>query len=127
MKYFSQRRSLLEAAKKMSAAGFSHGTSGNVSVRVEDGILVTPTGMTYDETSPEDLVEVRWDGSVPTGQRVPSSEWRIHRDLYQARDDAAAIFHAHPMYCTTLSCHLDHLAQVSKIGASGHDPLGAQR
>ena len=104
MKYYSQRRALLDAARKMNTDGLNHGTSGNVSLRVEDGILITPTGMAYDELSPEDLVEVRWEGEVPAGQRVPSSEWRMHRDLYQGREDAAAIFHTHPMFCTTLSC-----------------------
>jgi L-fuculose-phosphate aldolase len=104
VKYYSQRRSLLEAAKKMNAEGLNHGTSGNVSVRVEDGLVITPTGMPYDELSPEDLVEVRWDGGGPAGQRAPSSEWRMHRDLYQGREDAEAIFHTHPMFCTTLAC-----------------------
>jgi L-fuculose-phosphate aldolase len=104
MKYYSQRRTLLEAAQKMNADGLNHGTSGNVSVRVEDGMLITPTGMAYDQLSADDLVEVRWDGSVPNGQRVPSSEWQMHRDLYQQREDAAAIFHTHPMFCTTLAC-----------------------
>jgi len=71
---------------------------------VEDGLLITPTGMAYEDLSPEDLVEMRWDGSVPIGQRVPSSEWQMHRDLYQSREDAQAIFHTHPMFCTTLAC-----------------------
>ena len=104
MKYYSERRVLLEAARKMNTDGLNHGTSGNVSVRVEDGLVITPTGLAYDELSPEDLVEVRWDGGVPLGQRRPSSEWQMHRDLYQGREDAEAIFHTHPMFCSTLSC-----------------------
>lgn len=104
MKYYSQRRELLEAAKQMGADGLSHGTSGNVSVRVEDGILITPTGVPYPALTPDDLVEVRSSGAVPTGQRLPSSEWRMHADLYRTRDDAAAIFHTHSRFCTTLSC-----------------------
>ena len=104
MKYYSQRGALLEAARRMSAEGLTHGTSGNVSVRVEDGLLITPTGMAYSQLSQEDLVEVRWDGTVPAGQRAASSEWQMHRDLYQHREDASAIFHTHSMFCTTLSC-----------------------
>lgn len=104
MKYYSQRRTLREAAVAMHAEGLTRGTSGNVSVRVEDGVLITPTGIPYPELSPDDLVEVRWDGTVPHGQRLPSSEWRLHRDVYQSREDAGAIFHTHSMFCTTLSC-----------------------
>ena len=104
MKYYSQRRLLLEAALKMNTDGLNHGTSGNVSLRVEDGLVITPTGMAYDEMAPDDLVEVRWNGDVPACQRLPSSEWRMHRDLYQERADAQAIFHTHAMFCTTLSC-----------------------
>jgi L-fuculose-phosphate aldolase len=104
VKYYGQRRELLEAAKRMYAEGLTPGTSGNASLRVEDGLLITPTGVPYPELSPEDLVEVRWTGEVPNAQRLPSSEWRMHRDLYQSREDARAIFHLHSMFCTTLSC-----------------------
>ncbi len=103
MKYSGQRRALLEAARRMHAEGLTKGTSGNVSVRVDNGALITPTGIPYPALATKDLVEVRWDGSVPEGQRAPSSEWRMHRDLYQTRSDAHAILHTHSMFCTTVS------------------------
>jgi L-fuculose-phosphate aldolase len=104
VKHSTQRRRLLDAAKRMGAEGLSPGTSGNVSVRVNDRFLITPTGMAYAALTAEDLVEVTWDGAVPRGQRQPSSEWRMHRDIYQRRAEAHAIFHTHSMFCTTLSC-----------------------
>lgn len=103
MRFFRERRELLETAKAMSAQGLSRGTSGNVSVRVDSGFVITPTGMSYAELSTEDLVELHFDGHAPFGQRLPSSEWRLHADLYRLRAEANAIVHAHAMFCTTLS------------------------
>ena len=104
MRFFRERRELLEVARRMSSAGLSHGTSGNLSVRVERGLLITPTGMPYDEMSTEDMVEVMFDGHTPHAQRIPSSEWRLHRDIYQRRADGNAIVHTHSRFCTTLAC-----------------------
>jgi len=104
MRFFRERRELLEVARRMSSAGLSHGTSGNLSVRVERGLLITPTGTPYDEMSTEDMVELMFDGHMPHGQRLPSSEWRLHRDIYQRRADANAIIHTHSRFCTTLAC-----------------------
>ncbi|KFA93032.1 hypothetical protein Q664_12200 [Archangium violaceum Cb vi76] len=65
------------------------GTSGNLSQRVEDGFLLTPTGMDYDALVPEDLVLMRFDGSHE-GRRAPSSEWRFHRDLLARRPESGS-------------------------------------
>jgi len=87
----------------MNAAGINQGTSGNVSARAADVFLVTPTAVPYDEMTGDDVVAVAWDGST-RANRAPSSEWRLHRDVYLARPDAGAIVHAHPMFSTTLAC-----------------------
>jgi L-fuculose-phosphate aldolase len=97
------RQSLIDHARRMNAAGINQGTSGNVSVRTPDGFLITPSALAYDSMKPEDVVAMRWDGA-PRGGRSPSTEWRIHRDVYRARADAGAIVHAHAMFATTLSC-----------------------
>jgi L-fuculose-phosphate aldolase len=99
-----QRGAVLEAAQSLGPCGLSRGMSGNVSVRVEDGLLITPSGMPYAQLSPADMVELGMDGSAAAGQRQPSSEWRIHRDIYLRREDVGAVVHAHPMFSTTLSC-----------------------
>jgi len=104
VRFFSQRRELLEIAQKLNPLGLNQGTSGNVSMRVEGGLLITPTGTSYEDMRPDDLVEMRLDGSVPAHQLLPSSEWRIHRDLYTTRIDVGAVVHAHSMFATTLSC-----------------------
>jgi L-fuculose-phosphate aldolase len=97
------RAELIATARKMAASGLNKGTAGNLSVRERDGFLITPTGMDYDTLTPSDLVFMRLDGNQD-GTRVPSSEWRFHRDLYVARPEAGAVLHAHSSFATSLAC-----------------------
>lgn len=97
------RRAMIETARRMNASGLNQGTSGNLGHRVEGGFLVTPSGMAYDALEPEDIVFMRFDGT-PEGRRLPSSEWRFHRDILVARPDIDVVLHAHSMFCTTLAC-----------------------
>jgi L-fuculose-phosphate aldolase len=101
--HLALREAMIATARRMNASGLNQGTSGNLSVRVEEGFLVTPTGMDYDALVPEDLVLMRMDGSHE-GRRAPSSEWRIHRDILMLRPEVGAVLHAHSMFCTTLAC-----------------------
>jgi L-fuculose-phosphate aldolase len=98
------RAEIISVSQRMSSSGLSPGRSGNVSVRVDGGMLITPTGMHYGEMRPSDIVEVRMDGRVAPGQRVASSEWRVHLAVYKARDDVGAIVHMHSLNATALSC-----------------------
>jgi L-fuculose-phosphate aldolase len=98
------RGELVGTARRMSELGLTPGMSGNVSVRTPGGFLVTPSGMPYADLAPADAVEVRMDGSIRPGQRTPSSEWQLHRDVLAARPDAGAIVHTHSLFCTTVAC-----------------------
>ena len=72
-----------------------------------EGFLITPTGLPYDQTLPADLAFMplnATDESDFAGPRLPSSEWRFHRDIYAARPDAGAIVHTHSIHATTLAC-----------------------
>jgi L-fuculose-phosphate aldolase len=97
------RSELVATAKRMSALGLTPGMSGNVSVRSERGLLVTPSGMPYDELHADDTVQLAADGTVRPGQRAPTTEWRLHRDILAARSDVNAIVHTHSLFCTCLS------------------------
>jgi len=97
------RNELVATAKRMSALGLTPGMSGNISVRSERGLYVTPSGMAYDELQPDDMVQLADDGVARPGQRAPTSEWRLHRDILAARSDVGAIVHTHSLYCTALS------------------------
>jgi L-fuculose-phosphate aldolase len=97
------RDELTATARRMSALGLTPGMSGNVSVRSPHGLIITPSGMPYDDLRPDDGVELKMDGSVRPGQRTPSTEWRLHRDILAARADVEAIVHTHSLFCTTIS------------------------
>ncbi|MBT0962105.1 class II aldolase/adducin family protein [Denitromonas iodatirespirans] len=94
---------LLDVARGMTAARLSVGTAGNVSVRNEAGFLVTPSGMAPERCEAADMTQVAADGT-PRGRRAPSSEWRLHRDIYAARPEIYAILHAHAPFATALAC-----------------------
>ncbi|HQR04355.1 MAG: class II aldolase/adducin family protein [Proteobacteria bacterium] len=94
---------LLAAARRMNALGISRGRSGNVSVRIDRGFLITPTGMDYPACTPADMVAMDMAGAA-TGLRAPSSEWRFHRDIYATRESAGAVVHAHAPFATALAC-----------------------
>ena len=95
---------LIVAAQALDAAGFMPSKSGNLSLRTRHGFVITPSGLPYARLTPEDLVELAVDGSTLAGQRRPSSEWRLHADIYAARPDAQAIVHTHSPRATALSC-----------------------
>lgn len=97
------RLAIVQTARRMNALGINRGKSGNVSARVEGGFLVTPSALPYDETEAQDIVAIDEQGAA-RGRRKPSSEWRFHRDIFAARNDAAAIVHTHSPFATTLAC-----------------------
>jgi len=101
------REAVIDTALAINAAGINRGKSGNVSARWRDdafdGFLVTPTGVPYDRTTPEQIVAMTLAGEA-RGNVLPSSEWRFHRDIYAARGDAQAIVHTHAPFTTTLAC-----------------------
>jgi L-fuculose-phosphate aldolase len=97
-----QRQSIIDACRRMNALGINQGTSGNISLRHQGGMLITPTSVAYEEMRPEQIVLMKFDGSFAAGPK-PSSEWRFHLDILRSRDDVNAVVHAHPPYATILS------------------------
>ncbi|MBX2853635.1 MAG: class II aldolase/adducin family protein [Rhodobacteraceae bacterium] len=109
------RSELVERCREMNASGINQGTSGNISARFEDRMLISPSATPYDAMQPEMVASIpledasgAWEGPLK-----PSTEWRFHHKLLRDRTDAGAVVHAHPTYCTTLaiarkeipSCH----------------------
>jgi L-fuculose-phosphate aldolase len=103
MKHQALRREIVAACLAMNARGINQGTSGNISARVEEGLLITPSGIPYDEMKPGDIVPMRLDGSHE-GKLSPSSEWRFHTSIMRARPEVGAVVHTHSMFATTLGC-----------------------
>ena len=109
------RNEIIRTSLRMNELGINQGKAGNVSARTapspavagegwDGGFLITPTGIPYEETRPEQIVAMNMDGAHE-GNVLPSSEWRFHRDIYASGVDYAnAIVHTHAPYATTLAC-----------------------
>ena len=95
------RDEIVLVCRRLYERGLVAGPDGNVSVRQEDGsILVTPSGLSKVDVTPDDLVVVTLDGRVREGRHAPSSELRMHLRIYQRRPDVDAVVHAHPPAAT---------------------------
>jgi L-fuculose-phosphate aldolase len=97
-----KRQSIIDACRQMNTLGINQGTSGNISLRHGEGMLITPTSVPYDTMQPDQIVFMKLDGAPAAGQR-PSSEWRFHRDTLNARPEVNAVVHAHPPFSTVLA------------------------
>ncbi len=119
------RSAIIAACLEMNASGLNQGTSGNISVRCKDRMLITPSAVPYAEMEPAMIASLALDdpSGAYDGPLKPSSEWRFHHRLLRERNDANAVVHAHPTYGTTLAiagkgipaCHY----MVAAFG--GHD------
>lgn len=97
------RQQMLEVSRELVRLGLNRGTSGNVGARCGEHFLVTPSGMPTDEMSADDMVKMDFAGNV-IGAGKPSSEWRFHSDILQARPEVNAVVHVHSMFATTMAC-----------------------
>ena len=86
----------------MNRLGLTRGASGNVSVRSGDGFLVSPTGVAYDDLTPDLIVHMTMEGTFE-GNVLPSSEWRFHRDILVARPEFNAVVHNHSPHATSVA------------------------
>ena len=102
------REELVAYYKRVEAIGLNEMSSGNLSVRFGDGMLISPNGATAESISVETVVETAFDGRW-RGHRRPSSEWRMHAAIYLLHDAAQAIVHTHSDYCVALASHLKPL------------------
>ncbi len=118
-----KRQDIIDHCLKMNANGLNQGTSGNVSVRHEDGLLISPSGIPYDDLTTADIVYVDHEGTAHS-ELNPSSEWRFHLAIMGQREDVHAVVHCHPTYSTALAmCHLEIPASHYMIAAAGGDSI----
>ena len=95
MRYEKERSLIISVCKLMEKLGYFIGTWGNVSMRKNNHILLTPSRIDYNSMKPEDIVIIDYKGEVVEGTRNPTSEKEVHRKIYIERDDIYAIIHAH--------------------------------
>lgn len=124
MNNLPDRKAIIDTCLRLNHLGLNQGAAGNISLRLVDRILITPTGMPYDEMRPSDLVEIKLDGTIAAGQRKPSSEWRFHVDLHNTRPGINCVIHAHAPFCTALACQrLDIPAFHYMVAVAGGDSI----
>jgi L-fuculose-phosphate aldolase len=121
MDHQSLRRDMIATCIFMNERGINQGTSGNISVRIEDAFLITPSGVPYEEMKPEDIVTMKVDASH-NGVRKPSSEWRFHRDIMAKKPEVGAVIHLHSMFCTSLSMLRREIPAVHYMIAAAGGP-----
>lgn len=98
------RQSIIEHCRRMNASGLNQGTSGNISVRFGDRMLITPSGIPYDTMTPDMIASLPLDGKgFYEGPRKPSVEWPFHLDIHKARPDVGAVVHTHSTFATILA------------------------
>ena len=114
------RQQVVDALRHLVDIGLTSGSSGNVSVRTDTGMLITPTGVLPGDLKAEHIVAMQLDGTVDKDQLIPSSEWRMHADIYSNKPGLDAVVHCHSNYATILACaHRRIPAQHYMIAASG--------
>jgi L-fuculose-phosphate aldolase len=116
------RDALVATARRTVAEGLVVGTSGNVSVRVGDTVLVTPSGVPYDRLTPQDAVGVSLDGRRVLGALTPTSELPMHLAVYRATP-AAAVVHTHAVHATAVSTLVSELPLVHYMAAALGGPV----
>ena len=118
------RESLVKAYCQLVAAGLGKGTSGNLSVRSGEGMLITPTGIAPHDLQPRELVAMSLSGEVAPGALRPSSEWHMHAAIYAGRPDVQAVVHCHARHATILACRHTPIPAVHyMIAVTGRDSV----
>lgn len=107
------RAAVIATARAMGPLGLNQGKSGNVSARCGAALLITPSGLDYDAMQPADIVRMEMDGRFTARDGLrPSSEWRFHRDILQARADLGAVVHAHPTYAVAIGIMRERIPPI---------------
>ena len=103
MRYPKEREQVCAYGREMEERGLTVGTSGNVSARVSEGAIITPSSVPYGEITPADTILMDLNGNVLEGERAPSVEHKVHLACYTARPDIGAVIHAHPTWASAFA------------------------
>lgn len=97
------KQGVCDWAKRSYEEKLFAGTSGNLSLFDGENMVITPTSVPYETITPDDMVVVKLDGTVLEGRYQPSSEWRMHAAVYEAKPEVGAIIHTHSPYATAFA------------------------
>lgn len=106
MKYKAEKQEIIDFGKKLITEKLTTGTGGNISIfiKADNVMLISPSGIPYDETELEDIVTMDLDGNVVDGIRKPSSEYHMHAIFYKNSDHINSVVHTHSDYATAIAC-----------------------
>ena len=129
MLHEEQRAEVANTALGLLTSGLIVNTSGNVSVRMGEHVVITPSGRDYRSLTPRDIAVVDLKGRVVDGEMLPSSEMPLHLAVYESNPDVAAIVHAHSVYATAVSTILDLLPTIhyQMVDLGGAVPVAPYR
>ena len=129
MLHEEQRAEVAETALGLLTSGLIVNTSGNVSIRMGEHVVITPSGRDYKSLTPRDIAVVDLKGRVVDGEMLPSSETPLHLAVYESNPDVAAIVHAHSVYATAISTILDLLPTIhyQMVDLGGAVPVAPYR
>lgn len=105
------RKKIIALCLQMNATGLNQGTSGNISARFKDFMLITPSGIPYEDLKPADIAKMKIEGEdfAWKGPSKPSSEWHFHRAILKEKPDINAIVHTHSTFSTVVSIARDDI------------------
>ena len=114
---------IIKYSKMLNSRKLSALRSGNISVRYNDGFLITPSGKKYSSLKIKDIIYVSLEGRFDKKKGIPSSEWQFHQDIYKNKIEARAIVHAHSINATAVSTHKRRIPPFHYMVAmaGGHD------
>lgn len=125
MKYKNERQQIVDFGKKLLTEKLTTGTGGNISIfiREDNVMLISPSGIPYDETQLEDVVVLDLDGNVVEGTRKPSSEFHMHSIFYKKTKNINSVVHTHSDYATAVACLLQDIGPLHYIIGSVGDKV----
>jgi L-fuculose-phosphate aldolase len=119
MLMYREREQIVSYCRRMTQAGLTRGTGGNISIydREQKRFAISPSGIAYNEMRPEDVVVMSREGEIVEGDCKPSTELELHRIFYEKRQDLNAVVHTHGTYCTVLGVLREKLPASSYLVA----------
>lgn len=112
-----ERNLIVEYGKKLITENLTDGTGGNISLYdPEKGLMaISPSGIDYFKTNPEDVVIMNLDGEIVDGDRKPSSEKDLHIEMYKIKPEITSVVHTHSMFCTVMACLQEPIHSVHYV------------
>ncbi|MFO7836322.1 MAG: class II aldolase/adducin family protein [Candidatus Thorarchaeota archaeon] len=101
--YETKKQIMLETCAEMLERDLVVGSSGNVSLRIKDHIIITPSGVEYRVMTPYDLIVLDLNGNKIEGKKEPSIETQMHLEVYGIRSDIQSTVHTHSVYATAMA------------------------